>query len=108
MNTKPSMLFGLLLMLAVVAYLESPYSILNKNYAYSADEPVIAQPMDQNVSAEHPEIKEKLVKREKEEDGYIMETYREYEVYKDNAGNVVKTVPTDKEDTLKYWDYEKK
>lgn len=107
MKTRPSMLLGLLLMLGIGAYLDSPYSFINKNYAYSASEPVMARPIEQK-EAEEPEIKEKLVTREKEDDGYIVETYREYDIYKDSNGKVIKTVPTDKEDTLKYWDYSKK
>jgi hypothetical protein len=35
-------------------------------------------------------------------DGYIVETYREYEVYKDKDGNIFKQVPTSNFDYIKY------
>jgi len=106
MKNRPSMLLGLLLILVAAAYLDSPYSLLNKNYLYTSIEPVIAQPVSPKDD-EPPDVIKKLEKVE-QEDGYIVETYREYEVYRDSDSNVVKSVPTDKEDTLKYWDYTKK
>lgn len=94
----------LLLILGLVAYLESPYSILNKKYSYSADQPVMAQPVEVEPLSDIPVLEEKLEKRKKV-NGYIVETYEEYEVYKDKDGNVLKSEPTGKTDTLKYWDY---
>ncbi|MGE8206394.1 hypothetical protein ACQKP0_17945 [Heyndrickxia sp. NPDC080065] len=38
----------------------------------------------------------------KKEDGYVIETYREYEVYKDRNGTVIKTIPTKNYNYLKY------
>ncbi|WML31362.1 hypothetical protein RCG24_05675 [Neobacillus sp. OS1-32] len=35
---------GLLLTLGAAAYLDSPYSFLNINYTYTADQPVVAKP----------------------------------------------------------------
>lgn len=104
MKTKPSVLFGLLLVLVLAAYLDSPNSIINQRYAYTASEPVNAKLIDPIPSEYTTEVKEQLEKTDKE-DGYIIETYREYEIYKDAHGKIIKTVPTDKEDTLKYWDY---
>jgi len=94
----------LLVTLGFVAYLDSPYSFLNKNYAYSADQPVSALPVGLDSSSDVPVLEEKLEKREKV-DGYIIETYEEFEVYKDEDGNVIKSEPTGKTDSLKYWDY---
>lgn len=101
-----SVFFILVLLLAATAYLDSPYSFLNKKYTFAASEPVTAAPINELPSSKVPEIVEKLEERTKE-DGYIVETYREYEVYKDGDGNVTKSVPTSKTDTLKYWDYSK-
>jgi hypothetical protein len=95
----------LLLILGLVAYLESPFSILNKNYAYSADQPVIAQPAEIAPPTDIPVLEEKLEKTE-HVDGYTVETYQEFEVYRDKAGNITKKVPTSKTETLKYWDGE--
>lgn len=35
-------------------------------------------------------------------DGYILETYREFEIHKDRGGNVIKSVPTSNFDYLRY------
>ncbi|MFL6559555.1 MAG: hypothetical protein ACJ8MO_26005, partial [Bacillus sp. (in: firmicutes)] len=98
--------FFVVILLGFSAYLDSPYSFLNKDYAYSNDQPVTAISAAVEPTTNVPETKERLVKREKE-DGYIIETYEEYEIYKDKDGHVVKSEPTGQTDTLKYWDYGK-
>lgn len=107
MKTKPVILFGILVILGIAAYLDSPYSVLNRNYSYTASEPATAQPISKMVSTDTPETEEKLVKKEKV-NGYIVETYREYEVFKDKDGNITKKVPTSQYNELKYWHYKKK
>lgn len=104
MKTQASAIFFLVALLGFTAYLDSPLSFLNRGYTYSASEPVAAALADQKSDSSLPEVIEKLVKRTKES-GYIVETYREYEVYRDPNGEVTKSVPTSKTDTLKYWDY---
>lgn len=94
---------GLLFTLGFAAYLDSPYSFMNINHSYTADQPVIAEPASIQPDEDEPELVEKLEKTEKI-DGYIVETYQEYEVYKDEDGNVVEEIPTSKMETLKYWD----
>ncbi|WP_113927941.1 hypothetical protein [Bacillus sp. P14.5] len=37
-----------------------------------------------------------------EEDGYIVEIYREYEIYRDVDGNVIKEVPTSNFEYMRY------
>ncbi|MGD6801871.1 hypothetical protein ACQCVK_14275 [Rossellomorea vietnamensis] len=37
-----------------------------------------------------------------EEDGYIVEIYREYEIYRDADGNVIKEVPTSNFEYMRY------
>lgn len=39
---------------------------------------------------------------DEEVDGYIVETYREYEIYKDQEGNIIKQVPTSNYDYIRY------
>ncbi|MFJ7726270.1 hypothetical protein ACIQXV_08910 [Neobacillus sp. NPDC097160] len=97
----------LLVFLGFAAYLDSPYSFLNNKYAYTADQPVMAQSVEVEPSSDVPELEEKLEKTERV-DGYIVETYEEYEVYKDKDGNVIKSEPTGKTDSIRYWDYSKK
>ncbi|MCM3665804.1 hypothetical protein M3204_15400 [Mesobacillus subterraneus] len=43
--------------------------------------------------------------QDEEVDGYIVETYREYEVYKDKDGNILKQVPTSNFDYIRYKKY---
>ncbi|WP_251550670.1 hypothetical protein [Neobacillus muris] len=94
----------LILTLVFAAYLDSPFSVININHSYTADQPVIAEPADVQPTDDEPEVVEKLEKTEKK-DGYIIETYQEYEIVRDKDGNIVSSEPTGKEDTLKYWDY---
>ncbi|MCQ6282385.1 hypothetical protein [Bacillus sp. EB600] len=107
MKTKPITIFIIILILVFTAYLDSPYSFINKNYSYTASEQAVSRPMDQALSTETQDTEEKLVKKVKE-NGYMVETYREYDVYKDDNGNVTKEVPTSHYDELKYWDYKNK
>ncbi|WML44822.1 hypothetical protein [Neobacillus sp. PS3-40] len=105
MKNQFSAFLILFFLIGFMAYLDSPYSFLNRDYSYSPSEPVIAKPMDQTPFTDKPDIEERLENREKV-DGYIVETYREYEIYKDQNGEVTKSVPTSKMDQLKYWDYQ--
>jgi hypothetical protein len=107
MKTKLVTFILMMLILGFVAYLDSPYSFLNINYSYTAEQPATAQQMSKSVSNDTSDTEEKLVRKEKQ-NGYIVETYREYEVFKDAEGNVTKEVPTSQYDELKYWDYKSK
>ncbi|MCH6265482.1 MULTISPECIES: hypothetical protein [Neobacillus] len=98
---------GLLITIGLGAYLDSPYSFINKKLSYTADQPVHAVQASVEPPEDMPEMVEKLVKREKK-DGYILETYQEYEVYKDEDGNISEEVPTSKTEILKYYDYRNK
>ncbi|MFC5774585.1 hypothetical protein [Ectobacillus antri] len=46
-------------------------------------------------------LESKLVKKETIK-GYVIETYQEYEIYKDALGNVVKSIPTSNYQYLRY------
>jgi hypothetical protein len=37
-----------------------------------------------------------------EDDGYVVEVYREYEVFKDEAGNIIESIPTENYQYLRY------
>jgi hypothetical protein len=107
MKTNPVIILILILILGFTAYLDSPYSFLNKSYSYTAVEPASAQPISEDITGNTPDTEEKLVKKVKE-NGYIVETYREYDVYKNAQGTITKEVPTSHYDELKYWDYKSK
>ncbi|WP_462413483.1 hypothetical protein [Neobacillus sp. Marseille-QA0830] len=107
MKKKPIMYVSLLVVtLGLAAYLDSPFSIININHSYTADQPIRVQPVDVQPSEDETEVVEKLEKTEKK-DGYMIETYEEYEIVRDKDGKIISNEPTGKEDTLKYWDYSK-
>ena len=43
--------------------------------------------------------------KDKEVDGYIVETYREYEVHRDQDGNIIKQIPTSNYEYVRYRNY---
>ena len=43
--------------------------------------------------------------KDKEVDGYIVETYREYEVHRDQNGNIIKQMPTSNYEYVRYKNY---
>jgi hypothetical protein len=63
---------------------------------------------EEDASINHAEVLsaelEYLFDAKFEEDGYIVEIYREYEIYKDATGNVVKEVPTSNFEYMRYKD----
>lgn len=66
--------------------------------------PVIAESKEQKEQFQPRNFKleEKLVNRE-EIDDYVVETYREYEVYTDSQGNVTESIPTSNYNYIRYY-----
>ena len=114
-------LIGIAIIFIVVGYLESPYSVMNKPYATSSSIPyevTIAKDSEPVSIEENDDTNEKSLETEEiaalnfslemvlesrsEVDDDIVETYREYEIYKDENGQVVKKVPTSKYEYLRY------
>ncbi|MGM0876280.1 MAG: hypothetical protein ACQEWV_16290 [Bacillota bacterium] len=52
-------------------------------------------------SQQKPILETKLVDIT-EDDGYVVEVYREYEVYKDEEGNIIENKPTENYQYLRY------
>jgi hypothetical protein len=98
-----TMLLFLFFLIAFTAYLDSPFSFVNKDYSYMTNEQAMAQPVDVVPPSDLPVLEQKLQSVE-EIDGYLVETYQEYEVYYDENGTVIKRDPTSKTETVKYWD----
>jgi hypothetical protein len=90
-------------LVGLIAYLDSPYSFIYKDFSYMTTEQAVAQPVDVEPPIELPVLEQKLESMIRA-DGYVIETYQEYEVYYDKDGNVIKSVPTSKTETIKYWD----
>lgn len=116
--------FGFFMTLALLGYLQSPYSFLNKDHARMSSIPYEVLLADaaaeesesvsidaetaEEVGAEEEVLAqnftlEMILEAKSEVDGYVVETYREYEMYKDKNGNVVKKVPTSNYDYLRYY-----
>ncbi|OCA85178.1 hypothetical protein [Pseudobacillus wudalianchiensis] len=66
-------------------------------------EPVLAESTDQNkfIQSKNFKVEEELVQRE-EVDDYMVETYREYEVYTDSQGNEQERIPTSNYSYIRY------
>lgn len=99
---KNAIFFILILLVAFVAYMETPTARINKEYVYYYGETNESE--EANTSTESlgaPELEYQLDSTVKE-DGYIVETYREYEIYKDKNGEVIKTKATANTQTIKY------
>ncbi|MFP7298055.1 hypothetical protein [Neobacillus niacini] len=93
----------LCIIVALVAYLDSPYSFIYSGYSYSASEQVVAQPVEVQPPTNVPVLENRL-DTVQQMDGYYVEIYQEYEVYYDEEGNVVKRDPTSKTESVRYWD----
>ncbi|WP_141431432.1 hypothetical protein [Bacillus sp. 03113] len=96
---------GLLLLLTASFYFDSPFSILNQDYVYYTNgntsvKPVHLLKSDQQ-SKPQPAL-EMLLVRSHKEDGYIVETYREYEIYRNSENKIIKKIPTLNYQYLKY------
>lgn len=101
---------GILIILVYVSNLEA-FDIKNSDEYFgslyyldhsSADQPASADlGVEENIESIVPVLELKLVKQEKV-NGHLIETYREYEVYKDANGEVMKRNPTGHYEFLKY------
>jgi hypothetical protein len=117
---------GIILTVVLISYLESPSSIINKEHAQfssipyevlradaeaQGNEPVSLLEEETNVTADEESeevlaqnyLLDMILEEKTEIDGYIVETYREYEIYKDDQGQVIKKVPTSNYDYLRYY-----
>ncbi|MBB6446969.1 hypothetical protein [Bacillus benzoevorans] len=119
---------GLLFTILVLSYLESPYSFINKDHAQVTSIPnevLLAEAQKENHpasqeqesketssnenAAEDEEVAqnyslEMVFESKSKKDGYIVETYREYQFYRDENGQVIKKVPTSNYNYLRYYD----
>lgn len=94
----------LCIIVALVAYLDSPYSFIHSGYSYSTiSEPAVAQPVDVEPPTDVLVLETRLDSVQRM-DGYYVEIYQEYEVYYDENGKVVKRDPTSKTESVRYWD----
>ncbi|PKR86829.1 hypothetical protein [Heyndrickxia camelliae] len=96
-KSKKTAFFVILFCLVFIAYLST---ISNRDLdQITTDVPAFSGIKTTDVSS--PTLEEKLVGTE-EIEGYTVETYQEFEIYKDKDGNIKKVVPTSNFNYLKY------
>lgn len=107
MIMKKTIAFSIVfLLLTFIAYLETPTAKINEEYVYYYSETETSEEASTTEEDEiygAPTLEFKL-EETSEEDGYIVEEYREYEIYKNRDGEVIKTVPTSNTEYLKYYE----
>jgi hypothetical protein len=105
---------GLLTVLGITFYLDSSTPTLMNEYRSSilytpdeieavslTDDQIADSAVDEEKVLNMPKL-DYLLEKEEEVDGYIVETYREYEIYHDEYGNEINKVPTSHLDFIRY------
>lgn len=115
---------GVIIVLASLLYLESPYSFINEKHVQILSTPyevlladekekemeAVSSDSDEATSTDESEgpriqdfVLEMILEDVSEVDGYVVETYREFEIYKDKNGQVINKVPTSNYDYIRYY-----
>jgi hypothetical protein len=105
---------GLLACLGITFYYDTSTAFLSSEFRssilYSPNEVEAIAITEQDVETDAevdptdsiiPSL-EYIFESQEEVDGYMIETYREYEIYRDENGDMIKKVPTSHFDFLKY------
>ena len=119
-------IIGIMVTMVVLIYLDSPYSLINKDYvgvtsipnevlqAEATAEEAEAVTSDSDMvegetnSGENEEFisdytLEMIFEERMIEGDYIIEEYREYEVFRDENGDILKSIPTSNYDYIRYY-----
>jgi hypothetical protein len=91
----------LFIILGLMSYVDSPQSMKNKRVDISVSVPASMTTEEEITPVQMPTLEKKLVDTEYV-NGYFVETYREFEIYKDENGEVLKSVPTSHFDYIRY------
>ncbi|CAG9610616.1 hypothetical protein [Pseudoneobacillus rhizosphaerae] len=106
-------IIGVLVCLGVAFYYDASTDSLTKEFRssilYTPDEiEAVTVPDENEVETEIDQTEtiiptfEYILESTEEVDGYLVETYREFEFYKDVNGNLIKKVPTSHFDFIRY------
>ncbi|MEN2767542.1 hypothetical protein [Ornithinibacillus xuwenensis] len=95
-------IIGGLLVIALAAFLDSPSSNRDNTIVYDRNEEQTIGVDAEQVENSASTYFEFRLEEMNEVDDYIVETYQEYEVHEDAAGNVIVRIPTSKYNYLKY------
>lgn len=105
---KMTSLLILVAIIAIIGYLDSPLFTDREQAITSLPIPTeetasanAANDQSNQEAEQAPLLENKLVDIT-EDDGYIVEVYREYEVYKDAEGNIIERKPTENYQYLRY------
>lgn len=110
---KYKAIFGVLVCLGLAFYYDSSTDSLTKEFRssilYTPDEiEAVTVPDENEVETEVEQTEsiipkfEYILEKTEEVDGYLVETYREYEFYIDKNRNLIKKVPTSHFDFIRY------
>lgn len=104
---------GLLITLGIAFYFDNSTATMTNEFrssilytpeeieAVSMEEVEETQQVIEQTEINMPTL-EYLFEQQEEVDGYVVETYREYEIYYDKKGNQIKKVPTSHFDFIRY------
>lgn len=94
--------------IAIIGYMDSPLFAEREDAITSLPVPTeetasanASNDQSNQESQQIPLLESKLVEIT-EDDGYFVEVYREYEVYKDHEGNIIESKPTENYQYLRY------
>lgn len=91
------------LMLAFVFMLETPTASINKNYVHFYSDMDATNEVNNNLEEiDGAPILEYRLEDTSIDGGFLIEMYREYEIYKNQNDDIVKIVPTDHTEYLHY------
>ena len=119
-------IIGIMVTMVVLIYLDSPYSLINKDYvgvtsipnevlqaeataeeaeAVTSDSDMIEGETDTGENEEFISdyTLEMIFEERMIEGDYLIEEYREYEVFRDEKGNIIKSIPTSNFDYIRYY-----
>lgn len=92
-----------LAIIGVIAILESPKMAIDQfTVDFYESIPVGGTIETDEVQDENMTLEKELISKDII-DGYIVETYQEFEVYRDQKGKIMRSVPTSNYDYLKYF-----
>jgi hypothetical protein len=100
---KNLMMIGVLTIVGIIGLLEAPMSIDQHTEEFYNSIPAAV-----NVEADEEDVVE-VMSLEKEFvskdviDGYVVEKYQEFEVYRDSSGKIIRSIPTSNYDYLRYF-----
>lgn len=93
---------GLIAILGLVAYLETTETQHGFTPSFIEETDEETEEVSGEIDEEYRITLEYSKEGTKIENGYRIETYREYEIYTDEEGNVMKEVPTSNFNYLRY------